>query len=57
MNLLYISRKILFPSLSFDVEAMVKYKSIGFVGKPDRLTSGLMMCLPFLPPAIWIDED
>lgn len=57
MHLLYISRKILFPSLSFDGEATVKCKSIDFVGKPDRLTSGLMMCLPFLPPATWADED
>ena len=49
MNLLYISRKIPFLSLSFDVEDMVKCKTIGFVGKPDRWTYGLITCMPFLP--------
>ena len=59
MNLLYISRKIPFLSLSFDVEDMVKCSNTGLVGKPDRCTYGFITCMPFLPlqPDGWMKTD
>lgn len=35
-------------SFGFDAANTVIGKSAGFVGKPDRFASGLMICLPFL---------